>query len=688
MQAAVLDPFSANYLRRSWDAYDARAEKREESGVDTAVTEKISTPEQVEAAFAAYRVEKPNPTPEQAWIYEAYEACLAKTSTPEQARLVKNIDDRAHFEDFDRQRQSSRDRIQDRGYVWDGWRLAPDVIGSNGISLKYDVGGHLHLPFVVHDLPSRTSGSPLMLRCLTMTAKPVRGIKANPKKKIAHRDAVGPRTGMTKDGCKRQRRKIVAYDNLYWFFNDHCVDAWRHDDDDTYPSEAHLGAWLDHEVEEGRLAAKPNKSVYVWDDRWPEKVPTPHHYYFLPDDGGKPGGKDGKTAGKGSSAVWKDPFSHHMLSQIQAKLNEQLGCDPGGLANMNHGKNPLSTHVITINWHENCLTLSEFAELLDLDLTRQEMARKQSVDRLKAVGFDDASSNNSFTVVSTLALDGTRHIGRDGNIDTNDYDEFLTAAIEEATVAVKRQLVEDGIKPTQEQWAALEGLIDTCCKWAVADFDPKKLTKSGLNPGAAAHLMLPTDDTKTRIRKGQRYSADAKAAHSKKLIGEAIASIKTDGAEETVSEIARRAGRSRDTVRRHMFAAHVAKIAIEMLAAATKTHGYENTEIPASRVAIEPHVWGASVYSAAFQPSPFVLAYARQRSDLPISWLKVATGIDWNEKQAKLAQSERLKRERSERRKANRHPVSGPPAGRNTIDFLESGKIKVFRSSSGRQRAA
>lgn len=81
MLQAALDPFSANYLAKSWDAYDPRAEKRDGRGVDTSVKAKILEPEEVEAAFAAYLGKDPKPTPEQAWTYDSYQACLTKTAT-------------------------------------------------------------------------------------------------------------------------------------------------------------------------------------------------------------------------------------------------------------------------------------------------------------------------------------------------------------------------------------------------------------------------------------------------------------------------------------------------------------------------------------------------------------------------------------------------------------------------------
>jgi hypothetical protein len=680
VQAAVLDPFSANYLKVSRAKADARAEKREKRGVDTAVKARIPEPEEVEAAFEA-RLEKKTLAPEQARIVEAYEACAAKTQTPEQARLVRGIVDRAHFEDWDRQHQPSGDRYAGRGYVWEGWRLAPDIT-SNGIPMKYDVGGRLHLPFVKKGFISRQSGSPLMLRCLTMTAKTKRAVKANPKKGIVAQDAEGPRTGMEKGGCRLQSRKVVAYDNRYWFFNDRCIDGWRHDDDEVYESEAHLEAWLDNEVAEGRLRFKPNGSVWDWDDRFPGKCFKPHHYYFLPDDGGKPGGgKYGnKPEGKGSSAVWDDKYTHHMLSQIQAKLNEQLQCDPGGLANMNHGKCPLSTQVITRIWHENCPTLTEMAEGLDLDLTRQEMARKQSTDSLRDVGFDETASDNRHTVVSKLARVSTRRVGKAGEVDTDDHFEFLAAAIEATTDLTRQKLADAGIAVPAGGWRAVEKLIESCCRWAVNDFDPDKLTKSGLNPGAAAHLMLPTDDTRTRQIKGQRVGAANRGEHSDDLISEALDSIEADGAEATISEIARRAGRSRDTVKRRVFAVQVGRIATKMLAAALKEPDFPKIETGATRVPIKSHVWGAPTLPAAYQPSPGVIQHAHRQSDLPDSWQPFGSGIDWRDKQLRLA--------RSTRQKVNRHPEAGPPAGRNVIDFLSSGPVKVFRSSSGRQRAA
>ena len=415
-----------------------------------------------------------------------------------------------------------------------------------------------------------------------------------------------------------------------------------------------------------------------YDDRFPGGVLNPQHYYFLPDDGGKPGGgKNGtKPEGKGTSAVWKGEaykYQHHMLSQIQAKLNEQLKCDPGGLANMSHGKCPLSTHLVTRIWHETCHTLTELAEGLDLDLNRQQMARKQCVDELKGVGFDKTASDNSHTVVSKLARVATRRVGKAGAVDTKDHAAFLAAAIEATTDLTRLKLADVGIAVPAGGWRAVEKLIECCCRWAVNDFNPAKLTKSGLNPGAAAHLMLPTDDTRTRQIKGQRVGAANRGEHSDDLIAEALDSIEADGAEPTISEIARRAGRSRDTVKRRVFAVYVARIATRMLADALKEPDFPEMETGAPRVANEYHVWGAPNLPAAYQPSPAMIQYAHRLSDLPDSWHPFASGIDWRDKQLRLA--------RSARQKVNRLPVAGPPAGKNAVNFMASGPVKIFRSS-------
>jgi hypothetical protein len=79
--------------------------------------------------------------------------------------------------------------------------------------------------------------------------------------------------------------------------------------------------------------------------------------------------------------------------------------------------------------------------------------------------------------------------------------------------------------------------------------------------GTTKHLMLPTDDKHTRKSKGQAVGAANRAEHSDDLNVEAIEAVRADGAKETISEIARRSGWSRDTVRRRVFGAHVAKIA-------------------------------------------------------------------------------------------------------------------------------
>jgi hypothetical protein len=131
------------------------------------------------------------------------------------------------------------------------------------------------------------------------------------------------------------------------------------------------------------------------------------------------------------------------------------------------------------------------------------------------------------------------------------------------------------------------------------------------------------------------------------------------GKEPTVADMMEATGLSRNTCKRHLFAAYVAAIA---------------------SVSVQDLVKGVYQLPGIIHPRS-ILQEAAKLSDIPEHWQQQASFIDWRDKQLRSAQANR----RSGNRSTSSIP---PPAGRNTINFLSAGSIKVFRSSSGRQRAA
>jgi hypothetical protein len=131
------------------------------------------------------------------------------------------------------------------------------------------------------------------------------------------------------------------------------------------------------------------------------------------------------------------------------------------------------------------------------------------------------------------------------------------------------------------------------------------------------------------------------------------------GKEPTVADVMEATGLSRNTCKRHMFAAYVAAIA---------------------SVSVQDLVKGVYHLTGTIHPSS-ILQRAAKLSDIPKSWQQQAGFIDWRDKQLRSARADR----RSGNRSSSGDP---PPVGRNTINFLSSGVVNRFASSSGRQRAA
>jgi hypothetical protein len=180
---------------------------------------------------------------------------------------------------------------------------------------------------------------------------------------------------------------------------------------------------------------------------------------------------------------------------------------------------------------------------------------------------------------------------------------------------------------------------------------------AGRDRGGAHHLMAETDDAKTKMQKGQKYSAEVKIAATRHKMTTAMIPIIRAGKEPTVADMIEATGFCRNTCKRHIFAAYVAAIAT---------------------LSLQDLVKGVYQLPATIHPR-FILQLAAKRSDIPASWQQQAVSIDWRDKQLRSA--------RANRRSGNRSSSGDPPVGRNTINFLSSGSIKVFRSS-GRQRAA
>jgi hypothetical protein len=599
-------------------------------------------------------------------IQEAYDAVSADEATQEQRDLVLRTDDTNRHLQQMRGEQCAEERIYTVGHFYPGSHIAGPVGGKAVQGPKRTFG-------------LLSEGDPIRKRFIASCGKPKRRDKETgevPKNAL--------RAGPSKDRMWRQMKPLVAHDEVQVQFSVNCIDFWRHDVDTPtgvkwlFDSEEAMVAHYFNEYAEGRLSVLPVGAVHTPDDRYPEKVVSAHVYYMLPDDGIK-------EEGHGSSGVWEgQKLQHAMLEQVQAKLNEQLGADPGGLSNMYQGKHPTCPQN---RWVPICtthvLTLGEMFEALDCGggHGRYEMAHRQGRQRLAGLGFDPEASNSFFTVTSEEGLYAVRAVYK---ADRKVYGKQAHGerAFELAWSKVQAHIATCGKDLPYEAIETLEGLLHGAIAWALAAFNPSLTNRSPYNPGAAAHLILPTDDERTRQIKGQTVSSESKRRHSRRLIADAKAEVEAEGGKLTISELARRTGLARDTVRNNLFPAVVEATANELLAV---VRSVDETTPPVSGVAVQSGVWGVtsegSLNITLSSQSEIVIQHAEHPDDIPISWRPA----DWT------AFRTRKIREFARGARSGRIDASKPrprPVGANVIDFLSAGSVRRHPSRKTKRIAA
>jgi hypothetical protein len=244
------------------------------------------------------------------------------------------------------------------------------------------------------------------------------------------------RTGPTKDGCTTQWSKLEGMYQPYAFFCDNCRDMFRLDIDRSFDSEDHLRAWIANVVKEHDLPCGGHVASWIIDDRYPGRVINPQIWILLP---------EGK-------AVWNDKQQHRMIGDVAAALVKAFGADPGGLAFLYHGKNPISPHCgMAIIQDTHMPTLSEWIEGLDITFDAERMARELMRDRLAAAGFDAGDSNTYFTYVSKACREAAKLLFKQA-FDISDPVAFTQAIAERAAA---EEIAPKGYKAV----AAVEKLI-------------------------------------------------------------------------------------------------------------------------------------------------------------------------------------------------------------------------------------
>jgi hypothetical protein len=194
--------------------------------------------------------------------------------------------------------------------------------------------------------------------------------------------------------------------------------------------------------------------------------------------------------------------------------------------------------------------------------------------------------------------------------------------------------------------------------------------------------LLQTDDEATRQRKGQTVSAESKRRHSRRLIADAKSEIEAEDGTLTISELARRAGLSRDAVRRNLTPAVVEATANEMLAV---VRSVDETATPVPGVAVQSGVWGVTLEGSveiklSSQPD-IVIEAAEHPDDLPISWRPT----DWD------GFRDRKLREYGQRIRSGRIDASKPrqrTTGANVLDFITAGGVRRYAPKKTDSEAA
>lgn len=587
-------------------------------------------------------------------IAVAYAAVEDRTATEEQRELVIKTDAANQAMLRMRDQQSSMDRIYVEGFSYPGSQFSGLVAGK----------AH-QAPFTLYGLPSEEE--PLLKRVIASMGSPKRRDKETgevPKNAL--------RTGPRADKCWRQMNPLVAHDEVYGFFSVNCRDMWRHDCDAPigenflYASEEHALADLHGKHAAGELDLLPQFGVYTPDELFPGTVPSVHWVYVLPDDGIK-------EPGHGSSGVWEgQKLQSSMLEQVQATLNLQLGADPGGLANMYHGKHPCGPNnkIIWVN-KTHLPTLGAMFEVLDCGRGRREMAGYQGRQRLADIGLDPEASNSFFTITSEEALYAARAVFKKDR-KVFGKPEHRELAFDLAWERLQGHIEAAGKALPADAGEVLEHLLHSCIEWAMNDFNPARANRAYYNPGAAAHLIQPTDDERTRQQKGQTVGAATKRRNSRRLIADAMSEIEAEGGEVTISSVARHSGLARSTVRDNMSAAVVSSIAGKMLSAVRSV----DEETPAAApLATDWGVWGVeiagSVQITLSSPSITVIDSVQHHDDLPKSWRPT----DWD------GFRERKLRDYAHGVRSGRIDTARPrqrTTGANLIDFLTSGSVRRY----------
>jgi hypothetical protein len=440
--------------------------------------------------------------------------------------------------------QSAYDRIFNRGYVWPG----SDVIAAETGDPEAGLVAGRYFQFRFVEKGFRTTAEPLLNRITAAVAAQNKGLMAGPRK----------------DDRRRYPNKRSALDQVY-LSTTGLLQIIRVDLDKWFPSYEDLYSKLQYLVETEVLPCFPHFVSWAFDDRFPGQLPNPHLLFLLPADRGVWAFKDIETTvatvdPKTGEATTKKITERVRVNNRQSRLFdavaagltmacESIGADPGGLANVCDFKSPISTHCEYRVANRTLFPdLEEMAEVLDVSLDREGMARVMSVKRMIAAGMDPEASNRFWTWAKKSGFEVAHELYLEGVFDQDrddfDIDKFVASI---ADILLKN--IPDEIAPrnARERGKAKEAILARA-RFSAWNFDPKKLDGREINRGAASHLIKSDDDLHTRQSKGQWVGCRSKEAESKERITKAYRQAIENDTSRDIYDIAEVADRHPRTV--------------------------------------------------------------------------------------------------------------------------------------------
>jgi hypothetical protein len=366
------------------------------------------------------------------------------------------------------------------------------------------------------------------------------------------------RSGPFNDVRYHHERKIFALDGAYINLRTDCAEIFRIELDRDFPDVATLLRWLK------KRKVQPQVVVWFWDSRYPGRVIRPHFYFILPD---KKGVWYGETKGT------------RMLHAVATAINKDYDGDPGCLANLFDGKNPLSPHSHYVICEENLKDLSQLCKILEVDLDQDldRGMRDQCVQGMTKAGIDENASMAVYDWAWTRSRALLKLWSQTGSIRVNASLD-RTALMDRVYETMTQELSQLDWKPGNAREREKTERALRCQARTAVERLGKGVDSRGWNVGAAAqetkqavealgeHATLKKK-VEAAQRAGQAHRSRVVVERSVQLLRDHIAIATSAGLEPTVQSMMEATGLCEITVKKHWNTAVSRAAAVQILLA-------------------------------------------------------------------------------------------------------------------------